>query len=320
MSDTLAPVAVDGASGYVGNHVVAELRKAGIPVRCIVHPGIRDEDRQYLKSTGAELFETDLNEDSDVLMKALIGSSCIIHLIGSIAPPKGQKLSDLHAGQTAHLIAACRRAQVGKILMVTALGTAADAPSEYHKTKFQSEDLVRKSGLNYVIIRPSLIIGSQVGHRQSKLVARYLKLIDTRPNVPVINGGKNLIQPVFVGDLARAIVKAATEEKYDKQIHEIGGFQTMPMSDFIQGIMKQYAKSKPLKAIPAPLAQIGAFVLEMVSPGVPLLSRDQVTLACNDNICSDNAIKSKFGIDPISVEDALKTYERVEKKTAAHSA
>lgn len=307
-------IAVDGASGYVGNHVVSELRKKNIKVHCIVHPGIKDVDRDYLKSTGAEIFQTDLKADSAVLQSALQNVSCVIHLIGSIAPPKGQKLSDLHAGQTSQLIEACKKNAVPKIVMITALGTAPDAASEYHRTKWQSEELVRKSGIPYVILRPSLIIGRLVGSRNSKLIARFNKLIAERPQVPVIEGAKNLIQPVFVGDLAVAIAAAALasaqDPKFRNQTLEIGGNEVIPMNQLIKELMAQQKQSKPLKSLPAALAGIAAFVLEAVSPGVPLLSRDQVKLACIDNICANNTLLSIFGVQPTSIAAALQTYDQ----------
>ena len=305
-------IAVDGASGYVGNHVVAELRRRNIQVRCIVHPGVKDVDREFLKSTGAEIFQTDLKEDSAILQSALSGVTCIIHLIGSIAPPKGQKLSDLHAGQTKELIAACKKTAVPKIVMITALGTAVDAESEYHRTKWQSEELVRNSGISFVILRPSLIIGRTVGSRNSKLIARFNKMIAERPQVPVIEGAKNLIQPVFVGDLAEAIATAASSPADDPTLRnrtfEIGGGEVQPMHQLIKELMKQQGVSKSLKSLSAPIANLAAFFLEMVSPGVPLLSRDQVKLACTNNVCSDNALQPIFKVNPTTVEAALATY------------
>lgn len=314
------PIAVDGASGYVGNHVVATLRKKGIEVHCIVHPGIRDIDRQFLSSTGAKIFETNLDENSTVLQDALKGVACVIHLIGSIAPPKGQKLSDLHAGQTTQLVAACHKAATKKILMVTALGTSADAESQYHQTKWQAEEVVRNSGIDFVILRPSLIIGRTVGHRQSKLVARYMKLIEEKDQIPVIEGAKNLIQPIFIGDLAEMIATAATGSKFNKQTIEIGGARVMQMHEFISALMDVMSRKKPLRPVPAGLANLGAFFLEMFSPGVPLLSRDQVKLACTDNICKNNAAVDLLGREPSDLSTALQGYAAMQKEMAAGNA
>lgn len=305
-------IAVDGATGYVGNHVVAALRKRNMKVNCIVHKGAKEVDKNFLQSTGAKIFEADLDASSESLQEALSDVSCVIHLIGSIAPPKGQKLADLHRGQTEQLVAACKKANVKKIVMITALGTAADAASEYHKTKWQAEEVIRSSGISFAILRPSLIIGRQVGSRNSKLIARFNKMIAERPQVPVIEGAKNKIQPVFVGDLAEAIVEAAlaaaNDSRFAGQTLEIGGSQIMPMHELIEKLMGLQGQEKPLKSLPASLAGVLAFLLETFSPGVPLLSRDQVKLACGDNICSANTLESVFRIKATSVDEALKSY------------
>ncbi len=300
-------IVVDGATGYVGNHLVLALVKSGFTVRCIVRPEARTVDRQFLEKTGARLFATNLESNSPVLAEALAGASCAVHLIGSIAPRKGERLEDLHGGQTSELLAGCGKAGVRKVVLLTALGSAADAASTYHKTKFQSEQLVVKSGLQYVIVRPSLIIGREAGNRDSKLVARYRKMIEEKSGVPLINGGANKLQPVFVGDLAAALVSAATTAVADGKTVEIGGADILTMKEFVELLMDSMNTRKPIRSIPAGLVSLAAGALEMFQP-VPLVSRDQVRLACQDNICHENGLHSVFNVRPRSVKEALLSY------------
>ena len=300
-------VAVDGATGYVGNHVVHQLRKQGVEVRAIVHPGAKQADCDFLQSTGAEIFKTDLQANSETLKKALSGVDAVVHLIGSIAPKKGQKLEDLHGGMAEQLLLAAKGSNT-KVVMITALGTAENAESLYHRTKFQSEEFLRKSGLPYMILRPSLIIGRQVGKRDSKLMARYIHLINTRPRVPVLGGGANLLQPVFIGDLCAAIAKAALDGSLIDQTLEIGGSEVLSMKELLGKLMRTLGKEKPLQAVPLGLASLIAPILEAVQ-NVPLLSRDQVKLSSTDNICSNNALESLLDSAPVQLEQALATYK-----------
>ncbi len=305
--------AVDGATGYVGSHLVDTLCKKGYSVRAIVHNNAKDADCQFLESCGAKLFKTDLDANSQVLKDALNGATCMVHLIGSIAPPKGQKLEDLHAGQSLQMIEACKRAST-KVVLVTALGTSANAVSLYHRTKSQSEELLKNSGLPFVILRPSLILGKQAGRRDSKLMTRYIKLIHDRPRVPLIGGGKNLLQPVFVGDLSEAIINAATDESLSKATLEIGGPEVISMHDLISRLMDTIGIRKPLQALPVGIASILAPIMETFQ-SVPLLSSDQVKLAGIDNICSDNAIETVLKVNPKSLKLALDTYKNQAQTT-----
>lgn len=299
-------VAVDGATGYVGTHLVQVLRAAGMPVRCLVRKGSHAEDRALLESLGAELVETDLTAGADEVTRALSGAACAVHLIGSIAPRKGESLEDLHAGQANAMAQSARAAGVERFVMVTALGTAADAASVYHRTKWQAEEKVRAVFANHVIVRPSLIIGRQVGRRDSKLMARYRQLIAERPTVPMINGGNNLLQPVFITDLAQALT-AACQGLGQGQTIEIGGPEVIKMRNLVTQLMGVLGTRKRILGLPAGLVGLGAGILEKVQE-VPLVSRDQVTLACTNNICSDNGLQKIFGIKPTPVSVSLATY------------
>lgn len=300
-------VAVDGATGYVGSHLVHELRQRGVNVNAIVHNSAKKSDCDFLESCGAVLYKTELDAASSTLVGALKNADYAVHLIGSIAPPKGQKLEDLHKGQTTQLVAACKKSGT-KILMVTALGSSADADSVYHRTKWQAEEVVRQSGLPYLILRPSLIIGRKVGRRDSKLMARYLKLLKEKAKVPVIAGGANRVQPVSVVDLARAMANAIIEGAPLNETLEIGGEQAISMKDLLGLLMDSTGKHKPLQAIPAGLANILAGILETVQT-VPLLSRDQVKLSQKDNVCRNNALESLLHSKPESIQSALATYK-----------
>lgn len=308
-------VAVDGATGYVGSHLIHKLCQQGTTVRAIVHAGARAEDCQFLESCGATIFRTDLQADSAILAQALAGATSMVHLIGSIAPPKGQKLEDLHAGQSKQLVEACKKSG-SKVIMITALGTSAEADSVYHRTKWQAEELLRQSGLAHVILRPSLIVGRLVGRRDSKLMARYIQLIEEKPRVPLVGGGKNLVQPVFVADLAAAIVKSIANRELTNKTLEIGGSEVLSMKDLVLKLMEILQISKPLLAIPPALASIAASLLELVQT-VPLLSCEQVKLSLKDNICSQNALGTILNLEPEPLARALSTYKKTGSRTSS---
>ncbi len=313
------PIVVDGATGYVGSHLVANLAENGFSVRCLVHKGAREKDIQFLKSLNAEVYVSDLENGSEVLNEAFAGAEAVVHLIGSIAPPKGQTMQNLHVNQTKQLIDLCRKNQIKKVVMVTALGSSSAAASNYHSTKWQAEELLRTSGLNYIIMRPSLIFGRQVGNRDSKLVARLIQAIESKPVVPLINGGVNLIQPIFIGDLVDALTVVIERDDLVNQTYELGGANVISMKQFVDMLMDTLAVKKPVVSLPTPVAVVLAACMEATTE-VPLISRDQVRIAKNNNVCTTNDLSVKLGIEPRHIKVGLNTYKEklslVEEKTS----
>ncbi len=320
-------VLVDGASGYLGNHVVAALLSRGLAVNALVRPQVAAADRDFLKNAGAQVFAADLSvfqpeqptAQRRTLEEAFAGVTHAVHLIGSIAPAKSEKFSQLHQEQSQAFASWCVRAQEKsqfvKAAMVTALGADQSAASEYLRSKRESElALVAGLGQAHIsssIFRPSLIVGRSVGRRDSKLVKRYRELARTRPFVPLINGGRNLVQPVFVCDLADAIVASLVAGQGDQagnQIFEIGGAQPLSMKEVVQALMTTLDIKKTFVDIPLPLALTAAKLMQRLQE-VPLLSADQVRMTSFDNICRDNALVSLIGRAPTSLADALATYK-----------
>jgi uncharacterized protein YbjT (DUF2867 family) len=314
--DSQQKIAVDGASGYLGSHLVSRLRQQGHAVRALVHPGARSQDVDFLRSCGAEIVVASLEKNDAALVDALKGCSVVVHLIGSIAPKKGERLEQLHGDQTRNLASAAKAADVAKIVQVTALGTNENARNGYHASKWQAEQHVRNSGCRFVILRPSLIIGRQVGNRDSKLVTRYFDLIKTRPAVPVIGGGHNKIQPVFIADLVAALEKAICSNAMDNQVYEIGGAEILPMREFVAKLTKLKGSDKAIRPVPVFAANIAAVFCQAFQD-VPLVSSDQIKLSTEDNVCSNNSLSTIFGITPTPIDVALRTYSQEQSKEAA---
>jgi len=307
------PIVVDGATGYLGSHLVAALAASGADIRCLVHKGSKAEDVQVLKDLGAKVFVGELTGNEEQAVGAFKDASVAVHLIGSIAPKKGISHDLLHVVMTDSFIAKAKAGGVRSALMVTALGTRADAPSSYHATKWLAEESLRKSGLTSTILRPSLLIGRQVGRRNSKLVDRLLKVISEKKAVPLVNGGINRLQPLFIGDMAMAAVASIDRlikgdgSLGSKDPIELGGNEVLPMRDFVKQLMSVIHVEKPIVSLPYPIAMAAASVCQLIQD-VPVLSCDQVKLSMRDNICSDNRIEELLGAKPVPLSSALQVY------------
>ncbi|MBI2811072.1 MAG: NAD(P)H-binding protein [Candidatus Melainabacteria bacterium] len=309
-------VLVDGATGYLGSHLVHKLCLSGYDVRALVHPGARSVDIEFLKEQGAEVFTADLSVPTR--STAFQGCAFVVHLIGSVAPKKGERLEDLHTGQTRNLVAACKDADVKRIVMITSLGAKQDADNSYHATKWMAENEIRGSGLEYVILRPPLLLGRVVGNRDSKLVRRYREIILGKKVVPLINGGKNKIQPLFIGDLVQAICLslAAQDKTVVNQTLEVGGPEVMSLRQFVEKFMDALGVHKSIIALHPALANVLAVLCESVQT-VPTVNRDQVKLALGDNVCADNALLNVLKLDLTPVKSAFESYNTAEPEVAA---
>jgi uncharacterized protein YbjT (DUF2867 family) len=203
-------VVVSGATGYLGQHVVAELIKQGALVRAIARIDSPPADLASLQNLGATIYTGKLEASASDLDRAFSGADYGVHLIGSVAPPRGgPNIKQLHQDYTKYFAAACVRSGLQKALLVTALGARADSSSQYLAAKQLAESAFIKclseAGIACTVVRPSLIVGRLVGGRDSKLVERYRILLKTRPAVPLVGGGVNLLQPIFVGKSMKSV-------------------------------------------------------------------------------------------------------------------
>ena len=297
-----ALIVVDGATGYLGSHLVSTLVQRGYRVRCLVR-----REKSMETDESIECIDVDYSKELDP--ELFSGALALVHLIGSIAPRRGESLSGLHRGITARVVNAAVAAAVPpeKIIQITALGASADAPSEYHRTKWLAEEVVRASGIPYVILRPSLILGRLVGKRDSKLVQRLLTFIRRKPFVPLVRGGSSRIQPIFVQDVVDAIV-ASIEQSGDSATIELGGGKVLKMKELVDALASRAGKKARILPLDPGLARGIATLAEKLQE-VPVLSEDQVVLSLSDNICQANGFKSLVGRDPTELNEAIDSYQ-----------
>ncbi len=303
-------IVVDGATGYLGSHLVAALSASGAEIRCLVHKGAKGEDINVLRSLGAKIFVGELIGDDTGVVQAFQDARVAVHLIGSIAPKKGLSHQLLHYVMTESFIEKAKAGGAQSALMVTALGTSADAPSTYHATKYLAEEILHKSGIPSMILRPSLLIGRQVGRRNSKLVERLLKVMTEKKAVPLVNGGVNKLQPLFIGDMAMAAVAAVDRlagGTVTKEPLELGGPEVLSMHDLVEQLMAVRGLQKPILTLPYPMAMAAAAICQVFQE-VPVISCDQVKLSMRDNICTDNHIEELLGAKPVPLSTALQVY------------
>lgn len=306
-------VLVDGATGYLGAHLVYALSLRNYKIRCLVRHNTDPSNLDFLKSTDCEIFKIDYNDKNSNRQhaNAFDGIDYAVHLVGSIAPSRKETFASLHQDMTKIWVENCKAAKINKAVLVTALGTSEQSPSAYHKTKRESEKILQSSGLKHAILRPSLLIGHQVSKRHSKLVKRLLEMIATRPKVPLIHGGENKIQPLFIKDMSECIIESF-EKDLDKPL-DLAGPEILTLAKLVDRLSSLLDKRAKIAAINPQLGLAIASFLSIVQD-VPILSKDQVILAQMDNIASDetNGIKILLGHKGTPLDQSIKSYQNTE--------
>jgi len=293
-------ILVTGGTGFVGSHLIRRMRHDGLAVRAVV----RDPAKaQALKELGVEIAQGELS-DKTSLEKAVAGVERVVHLVGIIQEAPGVTFQSVHVEGTRNLLEAAKKSGVRHFIYQSAVGARAGAPSEYHKTKWQAEELVRGSGISYTVLRPSLIYGPG-----DQFTLRLAAVIRRSPVLPVLGTGKSRVQPLFIDDMVSCLVKTATCDSCLNEILELGGPEQLTYEEVTRAIAAAMGTSKPAMHVPMLLLKPMARLLETALPHPPVTT-GQLLMLQEDNVCSMRDIRDVFGIEPIRFQEGLKRFMR----------
>ena len=210
-------VTVFGGSGFLGRHTVRALARAGWRIKVATRHPNRAFFLRPLGTVGQIDFVKCDVADADSVAQAVMGSSAVINLTG-ILFEKGQTFEDVQAEGAAHIAQAAAAAGVAALVHVSAIGADAEADAHYAASKAQGEQAVREAFPQAIILRPSLIFGPEDG-----FFNKFAAMARIFPALPLVGGGHTRFQPVFVGDVAQAILAAICCHGRTAAAMELGG-------------------------------------------------------------------------------------------------
>jgi uncharacterized protein YbjT (DUF2867 family) len=289
-------VAVTGANGFVGRHVVARLLLGGHAVRALIseRPGaeaeLPDSGRGKLDIRRANVRRP------ESLGGAFDGIDVVIHTV-AVPTERKQKFAEVNVAGVAHVVAEARRAGVGRIVHMGALGADPASPYPYLRSKGEGEALVIGSGIAHVVLQPSLLFGE--GDDFFPRLAFSLIF----PLVPVPGDGKARFQPLHVDDIAQALV-AAVERRDISGVHQIGGAEPVTYDEMLAETMRGTGRRRPTLHVPVPLMKPPAVVMGLVMEDPPV-TVSQLDLLAVDNTPHPNALEPVFGVQPRPFKGAL---------------
>jgi NADH dehydrogenase len=285
-----------GGTGFVGGNLCEILAASGHEVRLLVH------HRRDIKVAGLEQIEGDAG-DLESFAGSVSGCDAVINLIGIIRefPGKGMTFEKLHVEATRNLVAAAGMAGSKRYLQMSALGTRPQAVSPYHRTKWQAEELVRDSDLEWTIFRPSLIFGP--GDAFINMLADQIRKL---PFVPVIGDGQYRMQPIAVQDVARCFAMALGMPQTVGKSFELCGADRLTYLEMIDTIATVLGRSSPVKMKnPLLLMKLATSMLQQF-PLYPV-TMDQIQMLTEESIC-DGSWRETFGFEPVRFSEGIASY------------
>lgn len=306
-------VTVFGGSGFIGRHLVQRLAATGAVIRIAIR---YREDAHFLKTMGdvgqITTMETDIADPAEI-RRAVADADWVVNLVGIFHPRGRHTFENLHAKAPGEIAAAAREAGATRVVHISALGADADGESAYARTKAAGEQAVLAAFPDATIVRPSVVFGPE-----DNFFNMFARMAIFSPFLPVIDAGawssKGLygeggpkFQPVYVGDVADAIVAALTRENQGGKIFELAGPHVYSMRQIMELTLKEIRRDRWLLPLTFGMAKLQAAAMSWMPK--PLLTRDQVLMMMRDNVASGSFPGfADLGIEPTTVEAIVPTY------------
>lgn len=294
-------VTVIGGSGFIGRYVVEKLARYG----CLVRVAVRRPERAlFLKTSGDIGYITPLAvniRDPQSVAAVVSGAQAVVNLVGILYQSGAQRFDAVHAEGAGQVARAARAAGVEKLVQISAIGADPASPSAYARSKAKGEAEVRAVFPTATILRPSIVFGAE-----DQFFNRFAGMAMMSPILPLV-GGKTRFQPVYVGDVAEAVMAVLMRPDAAGQIYELGGPRVYTFRALMQLMLRLIDRRRCLINLPVPLASLQAALLQLLP--TPPLTLDQVRQLQRDNIVDPQA-KGLVDLDitPHSVESIAPVY------------
>lgn len=286
----MARVLVLGGTGFVGRRVVAKLCTAGHEI--IVPTRRRDRGKPLMLLPTVEVVQQD-PQDPRALDRLVRRVDAVVNLIGILHERGRDTFARVHVELARKLVAACRSAGVDRLVQMSALGAAPDAPSRYLRSKGEAQAIIEASGLAWTVMRPSVIFG-----RGDSFLAMFATLVRWLPVVPLAAPNARF-QPVYVGDVAHCFAHALADARTIGERYELCGPKVYTLRELVDWVAETTGHVRPIVPLSPALSRLQARMLEL-APG-KLMTRDNLASMSVPNVCSA-PFPPVFGIEPSALE------------------
>jgi len=295
-------VAILGGAGFIGRYVVKRLAERG---DVLAVGGRNASAAKFLKLKGdvGQVALVNMSIADERLLPAFVANSdAVVNLVGILAESGSQRFEALHHVGPARLARVAREAGVERFVHISAIGADPRSPSAYARTKAAGEAAVRDAFPTATILRPSVVFGPE-----DQFFNRLAAMAMLSPVLPVIGGGETRFQPVYVGDVADAVVRVIDDATTSGRTYELGGPRIYTLRQLTEVLLEEIRRKRLLVSLPFGVAALQARFFGLL-PNPPL-TPDQVEMLKRDNVVSSGAMSlAELGVMPTAVEAILPSY------------
>lgn len=293
-------VLLTGATGFVGSHLVESLVSEGHEIHALVRDPMKLDPPPGPGHVHPVVGDVVTGKGLD---EAAAGCEAAIHLVGIIMEVGGATFENAHHLGTRKVVDASKRAGVRRFVQMSALGARPDGVSRYQTTKWKGEEAVRGSGLEWVILRPSIIFGPRDG-----FVTQMLEVMRSAPLIrPVVGHGRYPFRPVYIGDVVECFVQSLTNPDAVGQSVALVGGEELTLEELLAILARCAGIRKPAVHIPFPLMYMNATVLSNILKRPPV-TPDQLRMLKEGSTADPEPMKRVFHLNPVSFRDGLNKY------------
>jgi uncharacterized protein YbjT (DUF2867 family) len=300
---TRSVATVFGGSGFIGRYVVKRLAQRGFVVRVAVRDPVH---AYFLRPMGVVGQIVPLGapiSDEAAVTRAVNGAQVVVNLLGILAERRRGDFQRVHAEGAGRIARLCAAARVLRLVHISAIGADPNSPSRYGATKAAGETSVRQNFPAASILRPSIVFGPE-----DQFFNRFARIAQSLPIMPVICG-ETRFQPVYVGDVADAVMACLGRADTAGELFELGGPRVCTFREILAYVLKETARHRPMLSVPLPIVRVMAAIGQLL-PAKPF-TRDQLLMLQRDNIAAPGTPGlPELGVVPTPVELVVPTYLR----------
>ena len=300
-TDSYKMACVFGGTGFIGRQIVRELARAGYTVKVATRV---PEKAFFLKpygNVGQIVPFFCRSSDENAIRAAVQGCEVVVNCVGILFEKGKSTFTKIHTELPRSIAKACAAEKVGRLIHISALGCD-ESHSKYGKSKLNGELAVHENFASATILRPSVVFGVE-----DDFFNMFGRLATVLPALPLIGGGHTKFQPVYVGDIADAVMKAIAMPKTAGQTYELGGADILTFRQIYERLFAETGRKRLLISLPWGVAKLQGCVMGLL-PKPPLTS-DQVESLKTDNVVAHGAKSlADLGIAPTSLDVVLPTY------------